>query len=138
MDFIASVAVTVAGNGRGLEKELLRKSVEETLFVTAGQNLEISPRMAQRRWARYVKAHGQPALIEMFLANHLWNVLWFRAGDVFGPSDSRALEYTMRRLRGTCKLLVNAVCRSKGLTDSVTLRVAEQVVLALETSISLS
>jgi hypothetical protein len=135
-EFIGFVAETLAGDARGLERDLLRKSIEETLFTAAGQNLQISPQMAQSRWARYIKAHGPPAMIEMFLANHLWNVLWFRSGDVFGQTDGRAMEHTMRRLRRTCRLLVNAVCQSKGLTDSVSLPVAEQVVGALEASIS--
>ena len=135
-DFIASVAETLVGDARGLEKHLLRKSIEETLFTAAGQNVQISPQVAQSRWARYIKLHGQPAMIELFLANHLWNVLWFKAGDVFGQTDGRAVEYPMHRLRRTCRLLVNAVCQSKGLTDSISLPVAEQVIGALEASIS--
>jgi hypothetical protein len=135
-EFIASVAETLTGDAHGLERDLLRKSIEETLFIAAGQNVQISPRTAQSRWTRYIKTHGAPAMIEMFLANHLWNVLWFKAGDVFGQTDSRSVEYTMRRLRRTCRLLVNAVCQSRGLTDSVSLPVAEQVIGALEASIS--
>ena len=134
-DFISSVAGTVAGDAQGKEKHLLRKAVEETLFVAAGQNIQISPRVAQKRWVRYNKAHGQSAMIEMFLANHLWNVLWLKAGDVFGQSDREALEYTMRRLKRTCQLFVNAVCQSKGLKDSLNLPVAEQVIRALEANI---
>lgn len=135
---IAAVAETVAGGAQGLEKDLLKKAAAETLFIAAGQNTEISARIAQNRWMRYIKTHGQRALIEMFVANHIWNVLWLGAGDVFGQSDNRAMEYTLRRLRRTCRLLVNAVCESRGLNDSVSLPVAQQVVLALEASISAS
>jgi len=137
-EVIASAAETVAADARGLEKDLLKKAVVETLFISVGQNMEISSRVAQNRLLRYVQAHGQRALIEMFLANHLWNVLWLGAGDVFGQSDNRAVEYTLRRLRRTCRLLVNAVCESRGLSDSVSLPVAQQVVVALEASISAS
>jgi len=136
-EVIASVAETVAGDARGLEKDLLKKAVEETLFISAGQNTEISTRIAQNRWMRYIKTHGQRALIEMFLANHLWNVLWLGAGDVFGQSDNRDVEYTLRRLRRTCRMLVNAVCESRGLNHSVSLLVAQQVVTALEASFRL-
>lgn len=135
-DFIGSVAALLAGPAHGTERDLLKKAFEETLFIAAGQDTQISPRMAQSRWALYAKAHGQSAMIEMFLANHLWNVLWYGAGDVFGQSDDRAMEYRMRRLQCTCRLLVNAVCLSKGLKDSVSLPVAEQVIEALEDSIS--
>lgn len=136
-EVIAAVAETIAAATVGLEKDLLRKAVEETLFIAAGQNMEISARMAQGRWVRYVKGHGQRTLIEMFIANHLWNVLWLKAGDVFGQADNRAAEYTMRRLRRTCQLLVNAVCQSRGLNENpVSLSVAQQVVGTLEASIS--
>jgi hypothetical protein len=131
------VAETLAGDAHGLERDLLRKSIEETLFIAAGQNVQISPRMAQTRWARYVKAHGPPAMIEMLLANHLWNVLWFRAGDVLGQTEGRAMEHTLRRLRRTCRLLVNAVCQSKGLNNAVSLPLAEEVIEVLEASISM-
>lgn len=136
-EVIASVAKTIAAGTEGLEKDLLRKAVEETLFIAAGQNMEISARKAQSRWVRYVRGHGQRAMIEMFVANHLWNVLWLAAGDVFGQSDNRAAEYTMRRLRRTCQLLVNAVSQSRGLNDDpISLSTAQQVIWALEASIS--
>jgi hypothetical protein len=135
-EVIASVAAIVAGDARGLEQDLLRKAVSETLFISAGQNTEISTRVAQNRWMRYVKTHGQRAMIEMFVANHLWNVLWLRSGDVFGQSDDRAAEYTMRRLRRTCGLLVNAVCQTGGLNDFPSLPAAQQLVAGLEASIS--
>jgi hypothetical protein len=136
VDFIRSVAETFAGHIYGLQRDLLKKSVEETLFVAAGQDVRISPQIARHRWERYIQAQGRSEMIELFLANYLWNVLWFRAGDVFGQTDNRAVEYTMRRLRRACRLLVNAVCQSKGLKDSVSLPVAERVVGALEASIS--
>lgn len=136
--FIGSVAATFAGDANGMERNLLRKAVEETLFVMAGNNIQISPRMARSRWARCIKAHGKPAVIEMFVANYLWNVLWLGAGDVFGQSDNRRIEYRMRRLRRTCLLLVREVCQSMGLKDSVSLPVAEQVVGSLEAMISFS
>jgi hypothetical protein len=136
-EIIASVAETIAAGTVGLERDLLRKAVEETLFIAAGQNMEISARMAQNRWVRYVKGHGQRALIEMFVANHLWNVLWLKVGDVFGQSDNRAAEYTMRRLRRTCQLLVNAVFQSRGLNEKpISLSITHQVIGTLEASIS--
>jgi hypothetical protein len=136
-EVVASVAETIAAGTAGLENDILRRAVEETLFITAGQNTEISARMAQSRWVRYVKGHGQRAMIEMFVANHLWNVLWLKAGDIFGQSGDRAAEYAMRRLRRTCQLLVNAVCQSRGLNDNpVSLSIAHAVVGTLEASIS--
>ncbi len=135
-DFISSVAEAISGDVQGLEKDLLKKSLEETLFVAAGQDLQISPRVTQNRWLRYIKVHGQRAMIEMFLANHLWNVLWFGAGDVFGRSDKRAVDYAMRRLRRSCQMLVSAVCRAKGLKDSINQPVADDVIRALEATIA--
>lgn len=135
-DFIKSVAGTLTEGVEESERDLIKKSFEETLFVALGNSMSISPHEAHRRLTRYVLENGRITLIEMFLTNQLWNVLWFGAGDVFGRTgrSPKSLETEIRQMRQTCRMLAALACKSQGTGNSLDLRSANEVVLTLKTT----
>jgi hypothetical protein len=138
-DFIKSVAGAVTEGFKEAERDVLKKSLEETLFVALSANMSISSLEARHRLAGYVRRKGRIALIEMFLTNQLWNVLWLEAGDVLGRTtkSTKSCENAMRDMRQTCRLLVTQACRSQRVGNSVDLRSATEVVLKIKTMFSL-
>jgi hypothetical protein len=134
-DFIKSVAGAVTDGFEEAERDVLKKSLEETLFIALSANTGISYLEARQRLAGYVRRKGRIALIEMFVTNQLWNVLWLEAGDVFGRTTKspKSCENALRDMRQTCRLLVTQACRCQSIRNAIDLRSANEVVLRIKT-----
>ena len=96
------------------DRDLLRKSLLETLFSLFALDPEIQPSVFNERFRRFLKLHGSSALIRHFLSLHVFNLVWIQTMDSF-----RGLAHTqdtfMRDMQGlehACSLAVDVGWKS--------------------------
>jgi hypothetical protein len=135
---IAAIAGPLTDHARGLERDLLRKSIEEVLFSSAGKITDGSSDSIGKRIRRCVLARGESDVLGRFMTLHSFNTVWFRASDtlrVTAPSQE-ALESSLRKLQRSCKLVVASVWKSTEPRKTVALGAATELVSMIEAGLS--
>jgi hypothetical protein len=90
-DSIRVIADSLSENASGIERDLLSKSLQETLLYCTGIDLELDYAEIKVRVLRFLSTKGRPALIEQFLSLCFFNLVWFHIGDSF-RTDARTLD----------------------------------------------
>jgi hypothetical protein len=96
------------------EWDLLRKSMEETLFYIVRPDPELTRSQFEVRFTRFITKRGPSSLLRMFLSLHLFNVVWFQTAQSFrnlAVTDESFLQYT-DDLERTCRRIVNGCWKS--------------------------
>jgi len=115
LDLIGSIASELTPDLVGIEGDFLRKSIQELLFQIAGTESELTEAEFASRILVFLKRRGDAGLLRRFLSVHLFNVVWFQAGDSF-----RALAWTqnsfvhdMESVERICRRIVDSTWRSR-------------------------
>jgi hypothetical protein len=110
LDIIEQIAESLVA-GKAPTRQLLSKSLQETLLYCTGMDPDLSYSQMKARLTTFVKRRGGPEVVRRFLALSLFNVIWFRTGDAFrtiapNPAsyerDMLAVEQFCRKVAASC------------------------------------
>lgn len=112
-DSIRIIAEDLIENARGIEWDLLSKSLQETLLFCTGIDLDLDDAEIKTRLVSFSATRGKFALIEQFLRFCIFNFVWFRIGDSFRIADPAvdAFERDMDSVERVCQRIVASTWR---------------------------
>jgi hypothetical protein len=108
-DIVIKLADYMLHDIGGFDRDLLKKSLLETLLSLFALDPEFHRSVFSDRFLRFLKLHGTSALIRHFLSIHIFNLIWLQTMDAF-----RGLARTqdvfmkdMQSLEHACSLVVD-------------------------------
>jgi len=109
-EMIETIAERLTKGGNGVERKLLSKSLQETLFYCVGFDAKMSYPEFKGILARYLDRHGASSIIELFLSLFFFNFVWFETGDSLRALawNPGSFEKNMEEVEALCKRVVNA------------------------------
>jgi hypothetical protein len=114
IDLISAIAEKIISVAAPHERNLLRKSMEETLFYIVRPDPELTRSQFEVRLTRFLGQRGLSSLLRMFLSLHLFNIVWFHTAQSFrqlSATDELFLRYT-REVEHTCRRIVTRCWKS--------------------------
>lgn len=134
-DSIRLIAEKLTENASGIERDLLSKSLQETLLYCTGIELELDYAEIKTRLLRFLSTRGKPAFIEQFLSLCIFNFVWFQIGDSF-RTNARTLESLERdidRVDQICQRIVASMWSSfESRGDELGPGTAEELIRSIE------
>src|SRR5215470_1799341 len=93
-----------------LERQLLLKSLQETLFYCVGFDPELRYPEVLHRIRQYLARQGPEAIFQRFLALHFFNFIWYHTGESFRVLawTADAFEKDMETVERLCQKAVMA------------------------------
>ena len=134
-DSIHVIAQKLTENASGIERDLLSKSLQETLLYCTGIDLELDYAEVKTRLLRFLSTRSKSALIEQFLSLCIFNLVWFQIGDSF-RTNARPLESLGRdidRVDQICQRIVASAWSSfESRDDELGPSAAEELIRNIE------
>jgi hypothetical protein len=112
-DLIEDIAEDLI-DATGVERKLLSKSIQETLFYCVGFHADIDYSRFKTQLIRYVDRQGESSFMQRFLSLYFFNFVWFHTGESFRnlartcDSFSKDMEFVER----VCKKAVASKWKS--------------------------
>jgi hypothetical protein len=130
-DPIEQIAESLIEGAAGAERQLLSKSLQETLFYCVGFKPGLQYPEASRRIRQYIARESSDALLQRFLALHFFNFVWFTTGESFRALawTSAAFEKDMENVEALCQKAVSDLWKPGDLSN---VNAARQLVRAIE------
>jgi len=102
------IAEGLTPNITGLERDLLRKSLNETVLQAAGLGQRLDSVDVASGIEEFLARYGVNSLLELFLSTYVFDVLCFKIGDfVLGRArNERSVKASLLRLERLCKQVV--------------------------------
>ena len=116
-DSIAVIAEKLTENASGIERDLLSKSLQETLLYCTGIDLELDHAEIKTRLLRFLSTRGKSALIEQFLSLCIFNLVWLQIGDFF-RINARTVKSFERDIEGVEQICKRIVASAWSVYDS--------------------
>jgi hypothetical protein len=131
---IRAIAEHVTEEEMGIERELLRKSLQETLFYSVGTADRIWRADVEMRLLRFLRLRGTSGFVRRFLSFHIFNVVWFHSADSFRSTarSQNAFMDDMENLEQMCKRVVDSAWKSQRIRGSLPLLSAQELVGKIE------
>jgi hypothetical protein len=107
-DVVENIAESLIRNADGIDRKLLSKSLQETLFYCTGCEADIDYSQVKTRVIRYLERRGASSILLLFLSLYFFNFVWFETGESFraaSPSSSE-FEKDMERVEELCQGVV--------------------------------
>ena len=98
----------------GVERDLLSKSLQETLWYCTELDAELDDFEIKTRLVRFLANRGKASLIEQFLSFCIFNFVWFYVADSF-QTAARTLDLyakDMETVEQVCHRIVGSTWRS--------------------------
>jgi hypothetical protein len=132
--YINGLAESLTRDESGLARELLQKSLQETLIYSAGPASQMGEADVEARLLRFIRVRGPAGLVRRFLSFHLFNVVWFQTADAFRglARNQQTFLEDMERLEQMCRRTVTSVCKTHRFNGGLHLSTAEQLVGKIE------
>jgi hypothetical protein len=132
--YINVIAESLTKDESGLERDLLQKSLQETLLYSAGPASQMGTADVEARLLRFLRVRGSAGLVRRFLSFHLFNVVWFQTADSFRglARNQQTFVEDMESLEQMCRRVVTSVCKSHRFDGGLHLSTAEQLVGKIE------
>ena len=130
-DPVEQIAESLIDGATGTERQLLSKSLQETLFYCVGFTVGVPYPELRGRIQQYIARHGVDAILQLFLALHFFNFAWFHTGDSFRAltRTSAAFERDMQAVEAVCQKAVLDNWKPRDLSN---VTAARQLVRAIE------
>lgn len=135
MDLIEQIAEKLTGHAQGIERDLLSKSVQETLFHCVGTDPDLSDSQVRSRLKRHLDDHGATDVSHRFVSLCFFNIVWFQTGESFRSAASTrdSFEKDLEDVEQTCRKIVESAWTSLNLTERpLDPSKAEELVSAIE------
>jgi hypothetical protein len=132
--YINAIAESLTKDESGLERDLLQKSLQETLLYSTGPASQMGTAEVEARLLRFLRVHGPAGLVRRFLSFHVFNVIWFQTADSFRglARNQQTFIEDMENLEQMCRRVVTSVCKSQRFDGGLHLSTAEQLVGKIE------
>jgi hypothetical protein len=113
-DLIRNIAENLIEQASGVDRDLLSKSLQETLLYITGLDPEIDYFEIKTRLGRFLSSHGKASLIEQFLSFCIFNFVWFYVGESFQDEAGtvETFEKDMESVEQVCQRIVASTWRS--------------------------
>jgi hypothetical protein len=111
---IKNIAENLIEQASGVERDLLSKSLQETLLYCTDLDVELNYSEIKTKLVRFLAKRGKASLIEQFLSLYIFNFVWFYVGDSFQVA-ARTLdlfEKDMESVERVCHKIVASTWRS--------------------------
>jgi hypothetical protein len=111
---IENIAENLIEQASGIERDLLSKSLQETLLYCTGIDFELDYSELKTRLLRLLESRGKSVLIEQFLSLCIFNFVWFQVGDSFRATarTPSSFEKDMESVERICQRIVASTWRS--------------------------
>jgi hypothetical protein len=134
---IHEIALNLTKNIKGLEGDIQRKSLEETLFFTLGTRPHRVGSKLNGRPTVFLRRNGR-GLLRRFLKLHLFNVVWLETSESF-----RAVAHTqnsflqdMESVESACQRIVDSAWRSEKIRGTLNRSSAKHLINRIEALIN--
>ena len=134
-DVIETIATSLVEHAAGIERDLLSKSLQETLLSCAGFDTDIDYQQIESRLARFLARRGKGSLIQRFLSLYFFNSVWFETGESFRAlaPTSASFENDMDEVDKMCQRVVASTWKSHQLkTRPLDMSAAQELVQNIE------
>jgi len=116
---IENIAESLTQNAGGTERDLLSKSLQETLLYCVGIDTAVSYSQVKTRLTRFLDRQGAPAVIQLFLSLFFFNYVWFETGESFravalSPGE---FEKEMESVERICQRIVASTWEAYEVTE---------------------
>jgi len=82
-DSIERVAESLIENVSGIDRQLLSKSLQETLIHSSGFVVDLTQNELRKRVRQFLKRESSAFMIRRFLSSYFFNFIWFQTGESF-------------------------------------------------------
>ena len=130
---IHEIAFNLTKNVKGLEGDIQRKSLEETLFFTLGTRPHRVDSKLSGRLTVFLRRNGR-GLLRRFLRLYLFNVVWLETSESF-----RAVAQTqdsflqdMESVESVCQRIVDSAWKSQKICGTLSRSSAKQLINRIE------
>jgi hypothetical protein len=132
-DVIREIADYLAGNVKGLEGDVQRKSLQEALFFALGMKSDRVGSRSNGSLAVFLRRNGR-GLLRRFLRLHLFNIVWLETSESFRPfaQTNASFVQDMERVERTCQKIVDSAWRSQKIRGTLNQSSAEQLINRIE------
>jgi len=130
IDLIKLIAQGLTRHGRGLQADILGKSIQETLFDSTGIEDELTLMEFERRLKRFLRRRGLTGFVQLFLSLHVFNVVWFDTSETFRATADSTSSFLreMQTVKRNCRKIVHSV---KGALHPLTRSSAEKLTVEI-------
>jgi len=118
IDAIAHIAESLIEGGKELERQLLSKSLQETLYYCIGFSSDLTGLKAGKKLKQFMARQSAAWVVQQFLSLYFFNFVWHHISDevrAAAPSSS-AFEEDLQDTEQLCRDVVEALSESVDLT----------------------
>ena len=110
-ELVAIIADSLIDEVDHVERNLLSKSLQETILYSVSFKTDINYVQLVERLRKYVGRHGTASIVERFLSLYFFNFVWFRTGESFRAVawSSESFEKDMENVERICLHVVASV-----------------------------
>jgi len=128
-DVIREIAEHMTKNVKGLEGDVLRKSLQEALFFSLGTRSNQVGSKLHRPVTAFLRRRGS-GLLRRFLTLHLFNVVWLETSESFRAvaQTQNSFVQDMESLERLCQRVVDAAWRSQKIRGQLDRSSAKEII----------
>ena len=93
VDVMEDIAEMLVHEAAGMERQLLSKSLQETLYYRVGFDPGISYAEFKARFLRHLDQHAASSLLKRFLRLYFFHYVWFESGESFRALARSSSEF---------------------------------------------
>jgi hypothetical protein len=134
-DTIERTADSLIENASGIDRQLLSKSLQETLIHCSGFSSDLTQAELRKRVRQYLRREGSAVVMQRFLSSYFFNFVWFQTSESFrtGASTTAEFENDMESVEAHCEKIAAETWKSFERTKrTLDLPGARQLVRTLE------
>ena len=134
-DSIERVAESLIENVSGIDRQLLSKSLQETLIHSSGFVVDLTQNELRKRVRQFLKRESSAFMIRRFLSSYFFNFIWFQTGESFRTRAWTTAEFEndMESIEAHCDKIVSETWKSCEQTrPPLDMAAARQLIRTLE------
>ena len=123
---------------RGTEREILQKSLHETLLYIADLDADLPVEMFGVTFEKFLRQRGSKGLLQLFLGLHLFNEVWIKLQQRLQTkaTDGDSFLASMRWIEQCCLSAVDSAMKDMSRWPKLSRTLAESLIHAIEFRIS--
>jgi hypothetical protein len=112
-DPIQQIAEGLIKHTTGIERQLLSKSIQETLLYGVGFHPNLTPTQIETRLRQFLERQSKADLTQAFLSLFFFNYVWFETRELFRSEalTSEAFEKDVEEVDKICQRTVVSACK---------------------------
>jgi len=113
-DAIERAAESLIENVSGIDRQLLSKSLQETLIHSSGFDVDLTQNELRKRVRQFLKRESSAFMVRRFLSSYFFNFIWFQTGESFRTRAWTTAEFEndMESVEAHCDKIVAETWKS--------------------------